>query len=637
MAANSSIDLTSLDFDGIKSNFKTFLKTQSVFKDFDFEGSNINVLLDVLSYNTFLNSFYLNMVASESFLDSAQLRDSIISHAKELNYLPRSNKSSRITLEPFWIKTNKEVKTLIMPKGTLFSSYVRGNSYNFVTDSVYINNTPVYDPNEDVNKFMISKRVIPTDGTPSYVEDPFVVYQGNYSSDTFVIDYSMESQRFILTDNMVDTDSITVSVTEDSGAARYDYTYSSTLLGVKNSDPVYFLQIAEGGKYELVFGDNIIGRRPKNGAVITVQYRVTSGADGNGATIFTLDTNVASSSGGILVDITSPITSSKNLPAGSYGGDNAESIEQIRYKAPRYFQTQERAVTTSDYEILLRNQFPEIQSIAVFGGETFDPPLYGKVYISVKLKDVDQLPDAKKVEYAAFIDPRSPMAIDSVFISPEYLYYKLDASVNYNINISKARPDQIKSSVVNTIKDYNAKNFDNFNVTLRRSRLINAIDTADPSIISNETQLYVYKKIVPLLGVSQNITIRFGLPLDETLPELGIVHSASDVLSIFSTSFTYNGETMWLEDDGFNDPIDGRGNIRLVTKTKNEHYFVKNIGKVDYFNGVVTISDFNISAFAGNELRVYAVPKYDDISVIGNNIFTIGLDELSVTVNTVRV
>lgn len=629
MAANSSLNLVSLDFDTAKSSFKNFLKSQDIFKDYDFEGSNINILLDVLSYNTFLNSFYLNMVASESFLDSAQMRDSVVSHAKELNYLPRSNKSARITLEPFNIYTaGKTLTTLVMPKGTRFSGITKGVSYNFVTDAIYINNTPVYDSVANVNIFSISSRVTPEDGTPSYIENPFVIYQGNYQTDTFVADYSIENQKFVLTDSAIDTDSITVKVTENSGSTVYNYIYSTTLLGVKNNDIKFFLQPAENGKYEIIFGDDIIGRRPRSGAVITVEYRVTDGLKGNGVQTYTLDTNVVGFSGGNMESI-DKIVSSFDIAGGSYGGDDAESIEQIRYKAPRYFQTQERAVTTSDYEILLQNAFPEIESIAVFGGETFDPPLYGKVYVSVKLKDVDGLPDAKRQEYIKFLEPRSPLSIDAVFITPENLYYRLVSTVNYNINVTTARPDQIKSSVINAIKTFDTTYLNDFNVTMRYSKLINAIDSSDSSIVSNETKLEVYKTFVPFLGISQNITIRFGVPLLLTVPELGTTHPISDIHAISSTGFTYNGQNVTMEDDG-------DGILRIVAKSGTNHVFVKQIGTVDYEKGIVQIYDFNIDTYEGTELRIYGVPNSNDISVVGNNIFTLGLDELTVNVKTVR-
>lgn len=630
MAANSTLNLVSLDFDTAKDSLKEFLKSQDVFKDYDFEGSNINILLDVLAYNSFLNSFYLNMVASESFLDSAQMRDSVISHAKELNYLPRSAKSSRISIEPFNIYTNKELASLTIPKGTRFSGTARGVSYNFVTDSVYINNTPIYDPVSNTNSFAIGKRIEPEDGSPSFLDptNELVVYQGDYQTDTFVVDYTVENQRFVLTDSGIDTDSISVIVTENSGAAVYRYIFASTLLGVKNTDTKFFLQPAENGRYEIVFGDDIIGRRPRNGAIVTVEYRVTRGNAGNGVSLFSLDTDVVGFSGGDMTDIDT-IRANISIPGGSYGGADAEDIEAIRYKAPRYFQTQERAVTTSDYQILLQNAFPEIQAISVFGGETFDPPLYGKVYVSVKLKDVDGLPDAKKQEYMKFLEPRSPLSIDAVFITPENLYLKVTSTVNYNINVTTKRPDEIKSAVSNAITTFNTTYLDDFNTILRKSKLTTAIDNADPSIVSNQTDLLIYKRIVPFLGINQNITIRFGVPLISTVPELGTTHPAGDIHAISSTQFTYQGQLVELEDNG-------DGIINLVTGTRGTHSVVKQVGTVDYAAGTIQLFDFNIDSFEGNEMRIYALPEFDDISVIGNNIFTLGSDELVVNVRTVR-
>ena len=629
MAANSSLNLTSLDFDTSKNSFKQFLKSQDIFKDYDFEGSNINILLDVMSYNTYLNSFYLNMVASESFLDSAQLRDSVISHAKELNYLPRSKKSSRVTLDPFTITTSRSLNTLIMPKGTRFSGITKGVSYNFTTDSIYVNNTPIANLVANTNVFYISNRIIPEDGSPTFIDSPFVVYQGDYQTDTYVVDYTIENQRFVITDPNVDTDSIAITVTENSGALTFNYIYASTLLGIKNTDTKFFLQPAENNKYEIVFGDDIIGRRPRNNAIITIEYRTSSGVEGNGVTTFRLNTDVVGFSGGGSMVAIDDIYSDKTASGGSYGGENEETIEQIRFKAPRYFQTQERAVTTDDYAIILQTAFPEIEAIAVFGGETFDPPLYGKVYVSVKLKDVDGLPDGKKQEYTKYLQPRSPLAIDPVFIEPENMFYKLTSNVNYNINVTTKRPDQIKSLVSTAIQTYNDTYLNDFNSTLRYSRLITSIDESDSSIVSNETAILVYKKFVPFLGIPQNITIRFGIPLFLTIPELGKTHPVNDIHAVSSSVFTYKGELVSIEDDG-------EGVLRIVKVVGTNHVFVRNIGNIDYQSGLIQIYDFNIDSYEGTEVRIFGLPEGKDISVTGNNIFSLGLDEMVINVRTVR-
>ena len=629
MSANSSLDLVSLDFDTTKQNLKNFLKSQAVFKDFDFEGSNISVLLDVLSYNTFMNGFYLNMVASESFLDSAQLKDSVISHAKELNYLPRSNKSAQVTLEPYVVSLKSDATSLVIPKGTRFSGISKGVSYNFVTASNYINNTPKANNTANTAEFYVSSRENDSLGA-SYIVNPFIIYQGNYQTDTFVADYSIENQRFILSDTTIDTDSIVVTVIENSGATIYNYTYATTLLNINNTDAKFFLQSSDNGKYEIIFGDDIIGRKPKNGSVIKVEYRTTDGDLGNGISIFSLDTNIGATSGSEIRGNIPTILASSDLVSGSYGGSIAESIEQIRYKAPRYFQTQERAITPGDYEILLQNQFPEIGAIAVFGGETFDPPLFGKVYISVKLKDIDGLPDAKKNEYAQFIKPRSPLSIDAVFITPENLYVKVVSSVNYNINVTSARPDQIKNQVSTVIQNFDSTYLQNFNVTLRKSRLLNAIDNADQSIISNDTNLTVFKKFIPFLGISQNWVIRIGVPLLSTIPTLSQFHNKDRLHAVSSSKFVYGGETCILEDNG-------DGIINIVTFSGTNHKFKISIGTVEYSTGTIKLNDFNIDSFEGQAIKIFGLPAYGDIEGMGNNILELALEELNITVNTVRL
>jgi hypothetical protein len=532
-----------------------------------------------------------------------------------------------VVLEPFVLTLAAGATQLFMPKGTRFSGVAKGISYGFVTSSDYINNTPITNIDGSVS-FQISSRAYDQYGT-SYIVNPFTIYQGVYQTDTFVVDYSIESQKFVLTDNTVDTDSITVTVIEDSGAAQYDYIYSSTLLGVKSTDSKFFIQPADAGKYEIIFGDDIIGRRPKNTAIVKVQYRTTSGDAANGVTKFNLDTNVAAASGSTFHGNLPNIVSSVDIPGGSYGGALTESVEQIRFKAPRYFQTQERAVTVSDYKILLQNKFPEISAIQVFGGETFDPPLYGKVFVSVKLMDIDGLPDSKKTEYANFIAERSPLSIDAVFTTPENLYYNVTSTVNYNINVTSQRPDEIKSKIISSIISYDATNFENFNVTLRKSKLQSVMDASDPSIISNDTQLKIFKKLVPFLGVSQNIVLRFGVPIINNLPTLFIPHDSTNIHAITSTNFTYHGQICHIEDDS-------DGIVRIVATVGGQDVLIGQIGSVDYDTGTITLNNFNIDSFVGNEIRIYCIPRYADISVVGNNILELATDEMNITVVSLR-
>jgi hypothetical protein len=349
--ANNSINIATLDFATIKANLKSHLKSQAIFKDFDFEGSNIAVLIELLAYNTALQSFYVNMLASESFLDSAQLRSSVISHAKELNYRPRSARSAKATISLTAEQNNNN--TLTIPKGTTFTA-----TYNFQTYTFSTNEIKVYYTDLDE-----------TTGTYKFETDDIDIYEGFFVTETFEMDYSNESLRFVLSNPMIDISSLNVVSIENGGSTIINYNLSDTLLGLKSDSRSYFLQAVELEKYEILFGDDIIGRRPADGSIVTVQYRIASGSAPNGANLFSPDTDLTTdNSGRILVT-----TVTKAI-----GGDEPESVSSIKFNAPRHFQTQERAITTSDYENLLKSKFPEIDAISVYGGEQVNPPQYGK-------------------------------------------------------------------------------------------------------------------------------------------------------------------------------------------------------------------------------------------------------------------
>lgn len=382
--ANTSIDLVGLDFTTIKSNLKTYLKNNSAFKDVDFEGSNINVLIDLLSYNTYLNSFYTNMVASEMFLDSAQLRDSVVSHAKSLNYTPRSFVSSKADIQ-LNITPSTTVSNIVVPKGTSFTSRVGSNTYTFSTDSNLILNSSV-------------------GGTFSANVE---LYEGFYVTDTFVFNYSNTSQRFILSNPTIDTTSLSVTVIEDNGDSTLSFSKAENLVGITSTSKTYFLQAAENQQYEIVFGNNVFGRKPKDGSVVIAEYRNCSGELSNGASLFRNDGNIDGHSNVSIVTINN-----------SSGGSVSEDIESIRFNASRNFQIQSRAVTSTDYESILKSNFPEIESISAYGGEELIPPKFGKVYIAVDIQNADGVPLNRIRAYSQFLKDKTPLSIDTVFITP---------------------------------------------------------------------------------------------------------------------------------------------------------------------------------------------------------------------------
>lgn len=595
MASNNVINLIGLDFDNLKFSFIEYLKNQQQFKDYDFAGSNMNVLLDVLSHNTFKNAFYLNMVASEAFLDSAQLRESVISHAKELNYVPRSARSAKATLR--YQFTNNAVSVIEIPRGTIYTTSVGFNMLTYVTNE--------------------RKVVSSSTGDFDFTLD---IYEGQYVTDTFLVDDNIVNQRFILSNDLIDTTSITVKLYENDGSDVLEYMYSSSLLDVKSTSKVFFIQAAEKNKYEIIFGNDILGRKPKNKAIVVVEYRVTKGAEGNEATKFTLGEDIPG------LRTANPVVYSETGESNptSLGGSDAESIESIKYNAPRHFQIQERAVTVSDYEVMMKQKFPEINAISVYGGETIDPPRYGKVFVAVDISNVDGLPSSKKFEYYNFLKTRTPLSIDPIIVEPEILYYSVNSKVKYNVNVTDKKSEDIKSLVTASVKNYNNIYLNDFNSTLHYSKLIADIDDSDPSIVSNDTFILLYKKIQPTLATSQSFTINFYTELLGT-NELQNKHSVDDLHSIRSTPFTMNGELVSFGDDGL-------GSVTIAKTVGDTHTIVSRVGTVDYTTGKVTINNVVVESYLGDSIKIYALPKDKDISSTKNIILTIEDNEIKTTV-----
>ena len=599
MSSNNVINLVGLDFDNLKRSLVTYLKSQQQFKDYDFAGSNMNVLLDVLSHNTFKNAFYLNMVASEAFLDSAQLRQSVVSHSKELNYIPRSARSAKATLR--YQFSNTAVSSIEIPRGTTYTTTVGFNLLTFITSE--------------------RKIVSSTTGDFDFTLD---IYEGQYVTDTFLVDENFVDQRFILTNENIDTTSITVKVFENDGTDIIDYTFTPTLLDIKSSSRVFFLQPAEKNKYEIVFGNDILGRKPKNNAIVAVEYRVTRGELGNEAEKFTLAEDIAA-----LRNVTPTLYSENNQSVTSMGGAAEESIESIKFNAPRHFQIQERAVTSSDYEVMMKQKFPEINAISVYGGETVSPPRYGKVFVAVDISNVDGVPTSKKTEYYNFLKSRTPLSIDPIITEPEILYYSVNSTVKYNINVTDKKDEDIKSLVTTAVKTYNTTYLNDFNSTLYYSRLISDIDDADPSIVSNDTYILLYKKIKPTIGTSQSFVINFYTHLLGT-NELENRHSVEAIHSIRSTPFTFNGDLVTFGDDG-------NGAITIAKTVGNTHTIAARVGTVDYETGKVAINNVTIEGFLGDSIKIYALPKDKDVASSKNIILTVEDNEIKITVNQVSV
>jgi hypothetical protein len=587
--ANSSINLIDLDFNSLKSSLKSYLSSQSKFQDYNFDGSNMSVLLDVLAYNTYLNTFYMNMVASEMFLDTAQLRDSIVSHAKELNYVPRSFRSAQANVN-ISITPSTNVSSVVIPAKTGFTSRVGSNTFNFVT-------------NESI--------AITTSNNGVYYANNATLYEGSYITDTFVKNSAIENQRFVLNNPTIDTTSIEISVSENSGANVYTYTQAYSLFGVVSNTNIFFVQPAENEQYEVVFGDDISGRTPRNGAVISITYRACSGELPNGA-----DTFVNNSS----IDGHSNVAITINSEAIS--GSVSESNTSIKFNAPRSFQTQERAITESDYEILLTREFPEIQAISVYGGEKESPPQYGKVFISIDVENSDGIPEIKRNIYNNYLSDKVPLGIVTEIVNPDFVYLKVDSSVNYNFNITTLSENQLSTKVLTTVTNYNDTYLNDFNASFLYSNFVTTIDNADNSIINNDTEVIPYYLLTLKTGVDTDFTFSFGAEILITTPSEQS-HSITADRGLFSTSFILDGLNCQLEDDGI-------GNIRIVRVTSTNHIEKAKVGTIDYSTGSITISNLNVDSFTGSGIKLYAKLVSQDYTSSFRNILKIKPEDISV-------
>lgn len=573
MPANSSIVLTNIDFDTLKNSLKTYLQSQDRFKDYNFDGSNMSVLLDILAYNTYYNAFYLNMVGTEMFLDTAQIRDSVVSHAKELNYTPRSFTSAQAELNIAITSSDTEKTSISIPRGTAFSTRVDNSTFTFTTDEN-----------------------IAITGSGTFYANNITVYEGDIINETFNINSTI-TQNFILNNPNIDTTSIKVTILEDGGATVLEYLRAISLFGYDENSMIFFIQGSSNDRFEIVFGDNVIGRRPKDNSTMVVEYRVTNGELPNGATTFNPVSTIDGESNIVVTTVT---------PAHS--GTVSEDIDSIRFNAPRHFTTQERAVTAEDYENLLLLNFPEINAVTAFGGDELSPPIYGKVFISVDLNDIDGIPDVKKDQYYNFLKPRCSLSTEPVVIDPEYMYIGVNTTADYNINQTALNQEDIKSLIVSAILGYAEQSLNDFNKTLRFSRLTTAIDNADPSIVSNETTVKAIKLLVP---TPTQTVLTFGFPIQD----------------IISNEILFNSRRAILKDDG-------AGNVIVVSSTTSQK--ITQVGQIDYTTGTIQLTNFTAESFTGGAIKIYATPLSSDIATSKNVVLNIVASDIQVAIEKIR-
>ena len=594
----TSNDLTTLDFASIKENLKQYLKDQPVFNDFDFEASNINVLLDVLAYNTNLNAFYLNMIANEMFLDSALLRDSIISHAKELNYVPRSFRSASVTVDITLTDTSPDA-SIIIPRGTSFTGTLDNKNFTFTTA-------------ENIKAASI--------GNNKFLASEAVLYEGDYVQDSYV---TSNDPRYLITNKTVDTTSIRVTVIEDNGENVLTYFVRDSLFDIGASSQVFFIQAAENDSYEIVFGDGVIGRPPKNNSIVVIEYRVGNGELPNGIRKFSADDDIGTAT---VDEIKLSLIDGVQTPAS--GGAVPESLESIKFNAPRAFTTQERVVTAQDYATLLKANFSEINDVVAFGGEQSTPPQFGRVLISVDLKTTDDLPPILQQKFLDYIKPRSPLSITPVFVTPEYAYLTINTKIKYDNTQTALGIDDIKALVEAAIQTFNFNQLDGFNKALRYSKLLTAIDNASNAIVSNDTEILVTKYQPLDILNRQNYTLDFNMPLVNNLGQK-IASPSQDQLSVVRTnSFNSGAERVLIEDDG-------AGNLNIVTDT-NPRTVITKVGSVDYESGLVEFDDLQIKT-RDNFLKIDVRPREKDVDAQQRTILRVLDDDINIEVEVINV
>ena len=598
MATNDKrLRVTELDFDNIKTNLKTFLKAQEEFKDYDFEGSGMSVLLDTLAYNTHYLGFNANMLANEMFLDSASLRSSVVSHAKTLGYETTSVRAPVATIN-VTLSTDSNTKT--MSAGTAFSTTVDGTDYQFVTVAdVTASNTGSAVPFESVK-----------------------IYEGTYVTTRYTVDTSDVDQSFTLNNPNSDTSTLTVKVqTSAADTTTTTYTKATDITQLSSDSTVYYLQEVDGGKFEVYFGDGTVSKSLSDGNIVILQYVVTNKSLANGAQTFTSPSSIDS-----VTSITVTTESSAT------GGSEAESIDSIKLQAPLDYSSQGRAVTVDDYKSYTKKLFPNTQAVSVWGGEdgSYDTstgvssnPEYGKVFISIKSTTGENLTTVQKSNLVKAFAPYKVASVTPVIVDPEITYLILNVTFNYDSTATTSTKDELASLIATTISNYNTSDLQEFNSSFRHSKLTGLIDDTDSSILNNTTTVTMGKFFTPVAS-STSYTISFGNAFYN--PYSGYNTNQGGILA--STGFYLDNDTTteYFFDD------DGSGNLRIYSLASGVRtYLNSSAGTVDYTNGTISTTSLFISAISNvdgessTKIRITAIPKSNDVVPVRNQILEVDL------------
>jgi hypothetical protein len=595
--SSHKLNISQLDFDAIKANLKTFLSNQSQFKDYDFEGSGMSVLLDLLAYNTHYLSYNANILANEMFIDTADLRNSIVSLAKALGYTPNSPTAAYADIN--LVVNNATGASLTMDTGTRFTTSVDGTSYSFVT--------------------IDDHTITPTDGV--YTFSNIKIYEGTYITFSYTNNASDVDQRFIIPSANADLSTLKVTVQNSAGdTTTSTYTKVTSITELDSTSKVYFLQEAEDGKFEIYFGDGVIGRALDDGNIIRLKYVVTNKTAANGASSFTLAGNI---------DGFSDVTLTVNSNAAN--GADAESNASIKFNAPKSYAAQDRAVTIEDYKAKVRELYANTKSVSAWGGEDAETPFYGRVYISINPTSGSNLTETTKNSIVTELKKYSVASVTPIIIDPETTSLLLTSTIKYDEKATTKTAATLKTDVTNALTNYNDNTLNQFDSIFRYSKVLELIDDADSSILSNITTLRIRKSFTPTTGSSTNYTVYFSNPLYN--PHTGHRSAEGGVLS--STGFKVEGDAtnIYFFDD------DGSGNLRRYYLVGSVRTYVDNTaGTINYSTGQVDINSVNISSIenirgsASTVIEITVQPNSNDIVPVRNQILNIDVANSTITV-----
>jgi len=588
-----------LDFDQIKTSIKDYLRANSTFTDFDFEGSNFSVLIDTLAYNTYITAFNSNMVVNESFLNSATIRQNVVSLAGNIGYIPRSREASKAQIS-FKVSTSKNTPTLTLQAGLICIGTVNDTSYTFSI------------PNN------ISANLV--NGTADF--NQITAYQGTFLNKQFTVDGSLD-QRFILNNSFIDTSTIYVYVKESNeNGIGIQYFSVDNILNVNSTSKIYLLQEVQDEKYELLFGDGLIGNKLKNNSIITVTYIVTDGVSGNGAKSFSFAGSLKDSSNVIVSNFSSPISITTNQQ--SQNGAEIESIDSIRYFAPRIYSSQYRAVTSRDYEAIIKKIYPETESVSIIGGEELDPPEYGTVSIAIKPKNGTYVSDFQKSRILSDLKQYSISGINQKIIDLKILYVEIDSSIYYNYS-QVSTVESLKTRTINSLTQYsNSIDLNKFGGRFKYSKVLQVIDNTDSSITSNITKVRIRRDLKAVTGQFAQYELCFGNKF----------HINREGYNIKSTGFNISNEpdTVYLTD--VPDSTGTNGIIAIINGSKK--VIIKSAGTIDYSKGEIRLGTIKISAtsLADNTIEIQAFPESNDI--VGLNDLYLNFSISKSAINMVR-